>query len=128
VITPFERETRELAVESLVLARESVHLLRLISRNQEKIMADIDTLNSAVAQVAADETQIETDLAAIGTTITTVIADLKALEGQQSPDLSAAIASLTALHTKLQADDAQIVADAGSLTSAEPAAPSTPTT
>lgn len=128
MITPFERETRELALEARDLAIDSVRLSRLILKTQEKIMADIDTLNTAIAGIAATETQIETDLATINTTIGTVVADLQALEGQTSPDLSGPIAALQALGTKLTADDAAIVSDTTTLTAAEPTSPTTPTT
>lgn len=70
-------------------------------------MADIDTLNSEVAEVAADEASIANDLGKI-------IADFQAAEtalaAEQSINLAGPIAALQALHAKLQADDASIVA------------------
>lgn len=89
-------------------------LLCVLLVRQEKIMSDLDTLNTEVGEVVADEATIATDLA-------TIIGDLKALEGQANPDLSGAIAALATLHTKLQADDAAVVA-----AEPAPAAPATP--
>lgn len=93
-----------------------VGLLFLIIIRQRKIMSDLDTLNEAVAEVTADETIIATDLG-------TIIKDFQdaeaALAAEQPINLAGPIAALQALHVKLQADAAAVVA-------AEPATTATP--
>lgn len=68
-------------------------LLVAILFRQEKIMSDLDTLNSEVAEVTADEASVKADIAK-------VIAP--------EPDLSGAIAALQTLHGSLQSDDAAL--------------------
>lgn len=72
-------------------------LLVAILFRQEKYIMDIDTLNSEVAEVTADEASVKADIAK-------VIALLTAAE----PDLSGAIAALQTLHGSLQSDDAAL--------------------
>lgn len=93
---------------------QTLRLLRLIAHRLEITMADIDTLNAEVAELAADEASIAND-------VKIVLDELKAQQtGNTPPDLSGAIAALETLHAKLQTDDAALVA-------AEPA-PVTPVT
>lgn len=77
----------------------SLGLLAAILIRQEKQMSDIDTLNSEVAAVVADEASVKADIAKVLELLTA-----------GTPDLSGAIALLQTLHTSLQADDASLVA------------------
>lgn len=76
----------------------SAGMILFILIRQEKMMSDLDTLNSEVAEVVADEASVKADIAKV----------LQLLTLPQ-PDLSGAIAALQALHGSLQADDASLV-------------------
>lgn len=78
--------------------------LRHIHFNQEKLMAQIDDLNAAIATLTADITDV-------GTNVSTVLAMLVAAQAGDTPvDLTAAIASLTTADTALKAVDAGLKA------------------
>jgi hypothetical protein len=82
--------------------------LTRIIRNQEKIMAQIDDLNTAIAGVS-------TEIDAIAADVTTVLGLLKATTGT---DLSVPIAALAAISTRLAGIDT-------SLKAVEPTPPTT---
>ncbi len=93
-----------------------------LRRDLKKIMADIDVLNAAVAQLGTDETAEE----ALGLKIEAGITALQAQVAAGAPNLQPAIAALQALHTQITSDTAQ----GGTLLASlpQPAQASPPTT
>ncbi len=91
----------------------------IISQGDRKLMADIDALNAAVAEIGADETAEE----ALGVSFQAAIEGLQAQVAAGNPNLQPAIAALTALDAKIKSDTA---AGGTLLSSLTPPAAATP--